>query len=347
MSLWFRHRVIWLFLLLPFLPSIIVMSLHFDPNQAECYGIVSLILHLIQSSFNRTSTYQPYIDVSCSSGDGTDVPGLDVESAFDDVGEERISLHNSGKSELSYSPPGNSFSFTPVPSPVNSTRKDSSNQSSYSSRGSASTSSNSTPSVNHDVSTKVLQNSYKLFTIQAEVPFRPSKSVLSRFNRKSGVHPSLMQSPSNTTRIISASEYLYTSRVSRSVTPSSRIQDSRNTSIPLATRVSPSIPSSSILITHASSQSSPSPSSHHPSPSPSSHHPSPSPSSHHSLPTTPRKPKRSRITSQPTSFPPIIPCSNIQFYDWGDSIGLHSPSLPPRLPRTMRHDSKNSICPIR
>ena len=115
MPLWFRRAVIWLFLLLPFLPSIIVMSLHFDPNQAECYGIVSLILHSIQSSFNRTSTYQPYIDVSCSSGDGTDVPGLDVESAFDDVGEERISLYNSGKSELSYSPPGNSFSFTPVP----------------------------------------------------------------------------------------------------------------------------------------------------------------------------------------------------------------------------------------
>ena len=329
MSLWFRRAVIWLFLLLPFLPSIIVMSLHFDPNQAECYGIVSLILHSIQSSFNRTSTYQPYIDVSCSSGDSTDVPGLDVESEFDDVGEERISLHNSGKSELSYSPPGNSFSFTPVPSPVNAPRKDSSNQSSYSSRGSASTSSNSTPSVNHDVSTKVLQNSYKLFTIPAEVPFRPSKSVLSRFNRISGVHPSLMQSSSNTTRIISASKYLYTSRVSRSVTPSSRIQDSRNTSIPLATRMSPSIPSSSILITHASSQS------------------SPSPTSHHSLPTTPRKPKRSRKTSQPTSFPPIIPCSNTQFYNWGDSIGLHSPSLPPRLPRTMRHDSKNSICPIR
>ena len=346
MSLWFRRAVIWLFLLLPFLPSIIVMSLHFDPNQAECYGIVSLILHSIQSSFNRTSTYQPYIDVSCSSSDGTDVPGLDVESAFDDVGEERISLHNSGKSELSYSPPGNSFSFTPVPSPVNSTRKDSNNQSSYLSRGSASTSSNSTPSVNHDVSTKVLQNSYKLFTIPAEVPFRPSKSVLSRFNRISGVHPSLMQSPSNTTRIISASKYLYTSRVSRSVTPSSRIQDSRNTSIPLATRVSPSIPSSSILITHASSQSSPSPS-HHSSPSPTPLHSSPSPSSHHSLPTTPRKPKRSRKTSQPTSFPPIIPCSNIQFYDWGDSIGMHSPSLPPRLPRTMRHDSKNSIFPIR
>ena len=348
MSLCFRHRVTWLFLLIPFLLSLIVMSLHFNFSKAENYGIVSLILHSVQFSFNRTSTYQPCIDAWCSSGEGTDIPVLDMEGAFGNVGEERISLHNSSGAQSMYSPAENSFVYTHSPSPVHSTRKDASNQFSYSSRGSVSTSSNLPPSVNHDMSTKVLQNFSKLFTIPTGVPFRPSKSVLSRFNRVSGVHPSIMQSPSNATRLIYASKYWHTLRVSRNVTSSTRVHPCHDSPIPLATRLSPRGSYLSIPVTHASYQSSPTTraSSH----SPRNNilpHSSPSPTSHHSLLTTPRKPKRSRKALTPISFPPIIPCSNIQFYNWGDSISTPPLPLSPRLPRTMRCHPENPLCPIR
>ena len=61
--------------------------------------------------------------------------------------------------------------------------------------------------------------------------------------------------------------------------------------------------------------------------SPNTHSPFPSLNTH-----SPPTRKRSRKPRKPISFPPIIPCSRIQFYDWRDSIGSPPLSLSPRLP---------------
>ena len=49
-----------------------------------------------------------------------------------------------------------------------------------------------------------------------------------------------------------------------------------------------------------------------------------------------RKPRRKRTRRVVVPFiPQVIPCSDIQFYDWGDSISLIDCSLLPRLQGTL------------
>ena len=67
----------------------------------------------------------------------------------------------------------------------------------------------------------------------------------------------------------------------------------------------------------------------------------PTPPSNATMPTNPTQP--SAIPTNNTIFPDIIPCSSIQFYDWGDSIGCLQHSLSCRLQGTLRYDSADSV----
>ena len=67
----------------------------------------------------------------------------------------------------------------------------------------------------------------------------------------------------------------------------------------------------------------------------------PTPPSNATMPTKPIQPSTSPTKN--TLFPEIVPCSNIQFYDWGDSIGSLPYSLSCRLQGTLRYDSADSV----
>ena len=71
----------------------------------------------------------------------------------------------------------------------------------------------------------------------------------------------------------------------------------------------------------------------------------PTPPSNATMPTTPIQPSTSPTKN--TLFPEIVPCSNIQFYDWGDSIGSLPYSLSCRLQGTLRSDSESVVNQIR
>ena len=71
----------------------------------------------------------------------------------------------------------------------------------------------------------------------------------------------------------------------------------------------------------------------------------PTPPSNATMPTKPIQPSTSPTKN--TLFPEIVPCSNIQFYDWGDSIGSLPYSLSRRLQGTLRNDSESVINQIR
>ena len=67
----------------------------------------------------------------------------------------------------------------------------------------------------------------------------------------------------------------------------------------------------------------------------------PTPPSNATMPTKPIQPSTSPTNN--TLFPEIIPCSSIQFYDWGDSIGCLQHSLSCRLQGTLRYDSESVV----
>ena len=71
----------------------------------------------------------------------------------------------------------------------------------------------------------------------------------------------------------------------------------------------------------------------------------PTPPSNATMPTKPIQPSTSPTKN--TLFPEIVPCSNIQFYDWGDSIGSLPYSLSCRLQGTLRSDSESVVNQIR
>ena len=71
----------------------------------------------------------------------------------------------------------------------------------------------------------------------------------------------------------------------------------------------------------------------------------PTPPSNATMPTKPIQPSTSPTKN--TLFPEIVPCSKIQFYDWGDSIGILPYSLSCRLQGTLRNDSESVVNQIR
>ena len=313
--------------------------------------------YFIQNIDDGVSTHQICSDALCRNSTNAEISTMD-EGSDNENSTNHLSLRNSSRERSMDPPPVSSFSScTPTPSPsvVVSTRNDSSVVLPYHFKSfgdPTNISTNATPSSFHRVVPKFINvgsNSSGSLPVSARVSSSLSMPIVSSFNRSSfnssmlsfhhnpftsvlrNVSPSPKHTRTyhmsrNSTRFIPSFPRIRIYHISHNTTRYTSTRVSSTLSSPRYTTPSVSYPRSNTP-NISSTQSNVMHKSYHP-------YNTPSISSPRSNATfTPRKrTKRSRKSPRPLSFPPIIPCSEIQFYDWRDSIGTPPLPLSSRLP---------------